>query len=301
VVTGGFEALWTIDLATNRVVGTATRLSGSSSDLALSPDGKLAYVLSNAPRGMNTLSLIDVATGSLIGDPIRVSGGSCDCPNSSLAITPDGKRAYVTNRGNALSHQPVGNVKVIDLVQHKVIGSPIETGPRPTAVVITRDGARAYVLNSGDGTISTIDLATNEITGAPISVGRHISVARLRLLALEQLRHLEAAVESVFDKDVAPRSGIKVIDFINNFGAGRRGGVKAEDIVIKIKELRELVEQPCPQCEEWPTGYNNGLTNRVLDLRHRLDSMMDDGFPTPAVGQPLIDVLTAVGMELGFW
>jgi len=29
--------------------------------------------------------------------------------------------------------------------------------------------------------------------------------------------------------------------------------------------------------------------------------MMDDGWPTLAEGQPLVDVLTAVGMELGFW
>jgi hypothetical protein len=195
----------------------------------------------------------------------------------------------------------MGGVKRIDLVQRTVIGLPIETGPNPTSVAIAPDGNHAYVLNSGDGTMVAIRLATNQVDGDPIGVGCYRSVARRRLLAAEQLRHLEAAADSLFTTDVVPRSGIKLLDAINGAGTVREGGDEAEYIMRDIRWLREATEKPCPKCESWPTGFNNGLTNKILDLRQRLDGMMDKGWPTRAEGQPLLDVLTSVGMELGFW
>jgi len=40
----------------------------------------------------------------------------------------------------------------------------VETGPAPNYTAITRDGKRAYVSNSGNGSVSQIDLATWRVT-----------------------------------------------------------------------------------------------------------------------------------------
>jgi YVTN family beta-propeller protein len=73
----------------------------------------------------------------------------------AMAITPDGKRAYVAN------YDASGAVSVIDTTTNQVIGAPIAVSSFATAVAITPDGKRAYVAD-GDGA-SVIDTATNQV------------------------------------------------------------------------------------------------------------------------------------------
>ena len=79
-----------------------------------------------------------------------------------MAITPDGKHAYVTNYGD-------GTVSVITTATGAV-SAPITVGKNPVVVAITPDGKHAYVANSGDGTVSVITTATGAVS-APITVG----------------------------------------------------------------------------------------------------------------------------------
>ena len=79
-----------------------------------------------------------------------------------MAITPDGKHAYVANNGD-------GTVSVITTATGAV-SRPITVGNAPTMVAITPDGKRAYVTNYGDGTVSVITTATGAVS-APITVG----------------------------------------------------------------------------------------------------------------------------------
>jgi YVTN family beta-propeller protein len=44
-------------------------------------------------------------------------------------------------------------------------------GANPTGIAITPNGARAYVTNFADNTVSVIDTASNTVVGSPISVG----------------------------------------------------------------------------------------------------------------------------------
>ena len=78
-----------------------------------------------------------------------------------MAITPDGKRAYVTNYGD-------GTVSVITTATGAV-SAPITVGNDPAGVAITPDGKRAYVTNRGDGTVSVITTATGAVS-APITL-----------------------------------------------------------------------------------------------------------------------------------
>jgi YVTN family beta-propeller protein len=64
-------------------------------------------------------------------------------------VSPDGRRAYVTNGS--------GTVSVIDTGEGVVI-TTIPVGINPGGVAVSSDGRRAYVANSSSNTISVINL-----------------------------------------------------------------------------------------------------------------------------------------------
>ena len=72
--------------------GKPIRVGSSPSDIAITPDGKTAYVASG---GAGTVTPIATATNTA-GKPIRVG----ELPDD-IAITPDGKTAYVASGSSA--------------------------------------------------------------------------------------------------------------------------------------------------------------------------------------------------------
>ena len=87
-----------------------------------------------------------------------------------LAITPDGKHAYVTNyrRWHGVGDHDRDRCGV----------GPDHRRHDPHGVAITPDGKRAYVTNAGDGTVSVITTATGAVS-APITVGTSPSDVRI--------------------------------------------------------------------------------------------------------------------------
>ena len=81
-----------------------------------------------------------------------------------IAISPDGRRAYVAN--GAVTP---GRVQVIDTATNAILTS-IAVGVDPQGIAITPDGTRGYVTNSFDDTVSAFSTATNTVIGAPIPV-----------------------------------------------------------------------------------------------------------------------------------
>ncbi len=85
--------------------------------------------------------------------------------SDGVAITPDGKHAYVANSGS-------GTVSVIDTATNTVVfgvGFPIPVGTFPRGVAVTPDGKHAYVANTGSDNVSVIDTATNTVvTTVPV-------------------------------------------------------------------------------------------------------------------------------------
>jgi YVTN family beta-propeller protein/VCBS repeat-containing protein len=73
----------------------------------------------------------------------------------SLALSPDGSRAYVTDIGS-------GTLKVIDTATNTIIAS-IGVG-FTSGVAVSPDGTTVYVTNSSNGTMSVVDTATNAVT-----------------------------------------------------------------------------------------------------------------------------------------
>jgi YVTN family beta-propeller protein len=136
-----------IDVDENRVVsriaiGEPSGDVGSPFGVALSPDGRRAYVaLIDSVAVLDTISNTLAATVPL--DPARPTG---------IAIAADGKRAYVC-RGGALF--------VLDTTTNERVAT---TGaPGCVDIAMAPAGGRAYV--SGSSQIAVLDTTTNEIVG----------------------------------------------------------------------------------------------------------------------------------------
>jgi YVTN family beta-propeller protein len=89
---------------------------------------------------VGTVTVIDTASNTVMGSPIPVGINP-----SGVAVTPDGKHAYVTNFGISFPPpQPPGTVSVIDTATNMVT-TTITVGEGPNGVAVTPDGKHAYV------------------------------------------------------------------------------------------------------------------------------------------------------------
>ncbi|MEO1618642.1 MAG: putative Ig domain-containing protein, partial [Planctomycetota bacterium] len=98
----------------------------------------------------NSVSVVDVLFAADLSGTNRVS--IADYDREVLGLSDDVARLRSSGESNDTTHVPV------NLVNSIVAQIPV--GRAPSDVAITRDGLRAYVANSGEGTISVIDLLT---------------------------------------------------------------------------------------------------------------------------------------------
>jgi YVTN family beta-propeller protein len=136
-----------------RKAGRAIGVGADPDAIAVTPDGKTAYV---ANSGSDTVTPIATAT-STAGPAIPVGTGP-----QAITITPDGKTAYVLNSGSD-TVTPVA-------VATGAAGPAIPVGAYPRAMALTPDGRTLYVLNWEGGSVTPIATATNT-AGRPIRVG----------------------------------------------------------------------------------------------------------------------------------
>lgn len=141
-----------VNLVTRRA-GTPVKVGAGPDAIAVSPDGKTAYV---ACAGAGTVVPINTATGRP-GHPIPVGRRP-----TSIAITPDGTTAYVADNGSS-------QVTPIDLSDDQA-ESAISVGQFPRQIAITPDGATAYVVSNR--TVTPIVTRTDAAL-RPIAVGRN--------------------------------------------------------------------------------------------------------------------------------
>jgi YVTN family beta-propeller protein len=158
---------------------------------AKSPDGPV-YITSSFSH---SVTAVDADAGAAIGDPIPVPGGP-----GPLAFAGDGRTLFVGSTGDShvcvvdttagqtkdrfpawltprsIAPLPNGRVYAANWATGAI--SVIETrektlavGNRPSGIAVSPQTKRAYVANSGAGTVTVIDLITGTPTGPPITVG----------------------------------------------------------------------------------------------------------------------------------
>lgn len=154
-----------IDVATDTIIQQVTDLStptfNEPSDIAITPNGKFAYVVNETGSVSGSVSVINIASNSVIQ---QITDASFDTP-FGIAITPDGTTAYVTNAAG-------NSVTIINLASNSVQGTVSGANfNEPVFIAITPDGTTAYVTNTIGNSVSIINLATNTVTGVVTDIG----------------------------------------------------------------------------------------------------------------------------------
>jgi len=195
VAAGEGSSLVVVDAEARRV-SELIRLRGFPQDVAVTPDGRFAYVTSSG--NANEVLVVSTSTNRLVA-----SIGNTLLP-VGLAVTPDGKFVYVaTYRGVAvidtnsqklkeliemgideiragvavtpdgkqvlIAQRTSDSIAVIDTSTNRIVRT-ISVGDAPWGVTVAPDGRFAYVTNPGSNNVSVINLSSLRVE-ATIDVG----------------------------------------------------------------------------------------------------------------------------------
>ena len=100
LVSGDVDSGEVYDLATGKIVTAFDLFGGSSTDVAVTPNGRHVYVTQRPGKSAGgRLLVIDTATQKRVDPPIQVSGSA-----DGLAFTPTGQTAYVSDSRSRAVH-----------------------------------------------------------------------------------------------------------------------------------------------------------------------------------------------------
>lgn len=153
VANGESASVSVIETKSGQAVGPPIQVGAYPSDIAITPDGRRAFV-TVASGGVWA---IDTATDQVARPAIPITGAPIQ-----IAITPDGGTAYVANAFSA-------NVSVLDLQLSQVlVDSPISVESEPEGIVISPDGKTAYILRGTAGRtgLTVFDIWTNRVVAS---------------------------------------------------------------------------------------------------------------------------------------
>ncbi|GAB7066077.1 hypothetical protein JCM12141A_03660 [Mycolicibacterium hodleri] len=134
--------------------GDTLGVNGTPFAVAMSPDGKHAYITDSTN---DRVSVLDVATRAVVGS-IAVGGAP-----SGIAVAADG-RAYVVNSAD-------GTVTVFDTATNTIVRPYVYVGSDPTGIAVNAAGTRVVVANGYEDSVSVIDTGTWNVTRVVVGDG----------------------------------------------------------------------------------------------------------------------------------
>jgi YVTN family beta-propeller protein len=159
---GGITAY---DLASQQNRGTAH--IGMVYDLSYSPDGSEVYAV--MPRLDQATGAVAVLDGHTPGAPLATIPVGRN--PLSVAFTPDGGKAFVSNAGDGTQ---AGSISVIDVASRTVIAT-LPAGISPGGVAVSPDGTQVFVANwgtsGGSGSITVVDATTDTVVDTISGLG----------------------------------------------------------------------------------------------------------------------------------
>jgi YVTN family beta-propeller protein len=170
---------------------------GNPHNIAISPDGRTAYVAAQQP-GATQLSILDLVTRRQVGTV------ALEKTPRALSFSPDGNALYFTLAGSdalqvldpkrnevvaqipvgASPHHPYvtatgeyglvvsqgpGQLSIINPKNQKVIGT-VTVGKLPHWIATSADGDTAYITNEGSNSVSVVDVEKQRVV-TTIAVG----------------------------------------------------------------------------------------------------------------------------------
>ncbi len=125
-------------------------------NIAISPDGRVAYVAAQKP-GAFGLSILSLA------DKKQIDNIPLDKTPRALNFSPDGKQLYFTLAG-------VDAVQVLDPATNQVV-TQIPVGASPHHPLFTHDGKYGLVVSQGPGELAILNPASNSVVKT-VKVGK---------------------------------------------------------------------------------------------------------------------------------
>jgi YVTN family beta-propeller protein len=244
---------------------------GSPDDIAITPDGRTAYVVDG-----DSLTPIDVATnkaGGLIAIPMSAR---------SIAITPDGRFAYVTsNFGSAHT------VSKVDLAAG-VVAAEIPVGDSLAGIAVSPDGRTAYVVSSNDGSVYPIDVATNvvgpaiAVGGFPVAIAVTPNGASAYVLdtSEEKLTRIDLATNAVIGS-IAGARGSELAIAPNSAKAYTVGSVEVTPVDLAAGTAAASIPTPNQSSLEDVSFLPDG--SRAYMITQEFQSSLSIGLMTPIV------------------
>ncbi|MBK7660159.1 MAG: fibronectin type III domain-containing protein [Betaproteobacteria bacterium] len=180
-----------IDLSTRRVVATVA-VGASPFGIAFEPAGQRAWI---TDQGGTTIRALDLGSWN-VSAPVTVGSypyGIAIDPAGAYAVVSlmaEGKVAFVDLATHAVQAVAVGpspagvaldgarvvvansgsnTVSVIDALTRTVTRT-VTVGSTPFGVALSPSGTKAYAANWGDGSLSSVDLATGAVVTAPVGM-----------------------------------------------------------------------------------------------------------------------------------
>lgn len=142
------KALAWVDLETGEVTGAVETGELSGHMVAVTPDGKHAYVANIVP---GTVSAIDVTTRELVTN-IQIGKG-----HEGLDVSPDGREVWA---GNRETHQ----LTIIDTEEHEQVAQ-IPCGQLPFRVKFTPDGSKVIATCAVTNDVAIFDAKERKEVG----------------------------------------------------------------------------------------------------------------------------------------
>lgn len=138
--------------------------------VALTPNGRTAYVANGGDLGDSTVDVFDTLSKTKIAT-VDLSGVDGEGSPVGVAVTPDGARAFVAHGGGE-GCSPCSTVSIINTATNTLQGTiNLGEGVRgPRNIAFTPNGSLAYVTNQFSDNVSVINTATNAVV-ATIPVG----------------------------------------------------------------------------------------------------------------------------------
>ena len=243
---------------------TACYVTGASaaepkylSPVALVADqaGKTLYV---AEATAKQVAVLDIAGGKV------TKNVALPAPATGLALSPDGKRLYVT------CGVPDGSVAVIDLPGGKV-SATIPAGHSPTSPVVSPDGKTLYVCNRFKNTVLVIDpAAKKELAQIPVSRqpvaaavtpdGKILVVANHLPAGAADADHVSGTVSII---DTATRKAVASITLPNGSTDLRGAAVSPDGKYAAVTHLLSRFNLPTTQLER---GWMNTNALSIIDV-----------------------------------